>query len=233
MKSTKGTLMLRQLLTVGFLAGAFAPAALPADGTAKDHYFESGRNADAEWTGVRTSVMLRRGKNATAQEVGEGYDFRSGDQFRIRLQANDNGFAYLVFQDAKGYKLLYPAKDAKARSNQMRAFEERLVPSRAKEWLTFDNKPAIEGLYLIYSPKAVPELEKIRTGSGMLSKSEFDELMAENGKSTSMIFDEVEDEESGELPSTYYVEKVATGRTFLVRRMDLVHRSAPRKEGER
>jgi hypothetical protein len=163
----------RRILMLGCFASLVLAAG--ADGpTARDRYFEAGRGNDAEWAGTRTSVVLRRGSrnNTTIREVGEGADFRSGDQFRIRLQTNVDGYAYLLLQNANGsYRLLYPAKDAKAGSNQVRAFQDRTLPGRSKEWLAFDNKPAIEGMRLIVSAKPVAELEEARSGSGVLTKS--------------------------------------------------------------
>jgi hypothetical protein len=215
-------------------AFALIPAAKAADGpTARDHYFEAARNRGAEWTGIRTSVLLRRGTkdNATLREVGESADFHSGDQFRLRCQSNDDGYAYLLFQTPRGdYQLVYPAKGAKTRSNQVNAFEDRVLPGRSKEWMAFDNKPAIEGLYLVFSPKPVAELERAVGGPGQLSKAEFDSLMGANGRTTSMVFDEPEDYDSGIVPATFYVEKHAANREFLVRKIDPVHRNAPRQK---
>jgi hypothetical protein len=230
--------MYRIITLTGCLAGILSYPAPAADGpTARDRYFDAARNNNSEWVGVRTSILLRRGakENASIREVGESADFRSGDQFRFRLQANDDGYAYLLLQAPNGsYKLLYPTTDMKPRANQVRAFEDRLLPVRSKEWMAFDNKPAIEGLYLVFSPKPVGELERALGASATLSKSEFDNLMTENGRTVSMTFDEPEDEEAGLIPATFYVEKRSEGRRFLVRKIDLVHRDAPRrKDGDR
>jgi Domain of unknown function (DUF4384) len=222
--------------TLAAVLAAFAliSAAKAAEGpTARDRYFEAARNRDSEWTGIRTSVLLRRGTkdNATLREVGESADFHSGDQFRLRFQSNDDGYAYLLFQTQHGdYQLVYPAKGAKTRSNQVNAFEDRVIPGRSKEWMTFDNKPAIEGLYLVFSAKPVAELERAAGGPGMLSKSEFDSLMGSNGRTSSMVFDEPEDYDSGIVPATFYVERRAANREFLVRKIDLVHRNSPRQK---
>jgi hypothetical protein len=224
--------MYRLLLLSGCLWGILTFGAHAAEGpTARDHYFEAARNSDPEWVGVRTSVLLRRGarNNATLREVGESADFHSGDQFRLRLQANADGYAYLLFQTPNGsYQILYPAKDARARSNQVRAFEDRTLPGRSKEWMAFDNRPAIEGLYLVFSPKPVADLDEAAGGSGVLSKSDFEKLMAGNGRAATMVFDEPEDEDSGIIPATFYVERQATGRAFLVRKIDLLHRNTPK-----
>jgi hypothetical protein len=224
------------VIVLGCLAAILALGAAEGDApTARDRYFEGARNNDAEWIGIRTSIVLRRGANraATIREVGESADFHSEDQFRIRLQTNSDGYVYLLFHTPTGdYKVLYPAKEAKVRSNQVRSFEDRTLPGRSKEWLAFDAKPAIEGLYIVFSPAPVAELERVIAGSGILLKAEFTGLSNENGGTASMVFDEPEDEDSGLVPATFYVEKRAAGRTFLIRRVDLVHRAA-RKDGIR
>ncbi len=221
------------LLTVALGSWVVPPAKTAEGPTARDHYFEAARTSDLEWIGIRTSILLRHGSrnSASLRETGEGADFHSGDQFRLRLQANDDGYAYLVLQSPNGdFQVLYPGRDAKPRSNRVRAFEDRLLPGRTKEWMTFDNKPAIEGLYVVFSPDPLVELERAIGGSERLSQADFDALLSANGRTRSMLFDEPEDEESGIIPATFYVEKRASGHKFLVRKMDLVHRNAPRQK---
>jgi hypothetical protein len=232
--------MLRQLLTSGCLGGllllaAPVPGLLAAD-TARDHYLAGAKSGGdgPEWIGTRTSVILRRGvkEQAEIHEVGEGADFHSGDRFRIRLQTNDDGYAYLLVRaNDNSYRMLYPAKGAAARSYRFRAFEAKTIPGRAKDWMAFDNKPAIEGLYLFFSAKPLEELETVKQ-SGTMSKSAFDELMSGNGQAKFMRFDEPEEEGSGIVPSTYYVERRASGRDFLVRPIDLVHRNKRQGGGD-
>ena len=77
--------MYPRILMLGCLTGLVF-AASPDGPTARDRYFEAGRSSEPEWIGTRTSVVVRRGakNNTTIREVGEGADFRSGDQFRIK-----------------------------------------------------------------------------------------------------------------------------------------------------
>ncbi len=217
------------LSALALLAPAFA-----ADGpTARDRYFEASRSQDPEWVGVRTSVLLKNneGGKARVREVGESADFRSGDQFRLRVQPNDDGYLYLMVraQDG-GYKLLYPAK-GNSRATKLKAFEVRTIPGRSKEWMVFDNKPAIEGLFLFLSAKPIPEIDAA-SASGTMSQSGFDRMMEANGRAASLRFDDGENPAVGVIPATYYVERRASGRTFAVRQIDLVHRTT-RRGGDR
>jgi hypothetical protein len=229
--------MLRPTFALVCIAASLTPFAIAAeDTTARDHYFDAARNSDSEWLGLRTSVLLRRaGKDIGAvTEVGEDADYHSGDQFRLRVQANQDGYPYLLVPQQNGdYRIVYPSKASKAKADKVRAFEDRAIPANSKDWLVFDNKPAIEGIYLLFAVKPIPEIERAREDSNTLRKSVFESLMSANGGTTSQVFDEVADEGAGLLPATFYVERQATGRTFLARKIDLVHRNAPRKDDNR
>lgn len=220
--------MTRRFFLSGILAGlGLAATEAAAAETARDHYLGAAQAVQSpEWTGIRTSVVLKRGskERTEVREVGEHADFRSGDHFRLRIQANTDGYAYLLVRvNDGGYRMLYPAKGADSGTNRLRAFEGRTIPGRARDWLAFDDKPAIEGLYFFLSAAPLKELESAKK-SGNLSKSNFDKLMARNAATKFMVFDEQEEPGSGLVPATYYVERRTSERDFLVRPIELVHR---------
>lgn len=199
--------------------------------TARDHFYEAARNADEpEWIGSRTSILLKRGSgpDATIREVAEDAEFRSGDQFRIRLQSNVDGYVYLVQLNGNDCRVLFPNAES-GRANRVKAFETRWIPARAgKTWYAFDNRPVVEGLHLLISNRPIADLDHGRAKDGKMKASLFSELLRNNGETVDMQFDERPKPGVTAVPATYYVEK--KGRKFMAREIQLDHQRKPRFE---
>ena len=221
-----------QCAAMAGLAFTLASLASAADKpTARDRFYEAARAGDEpEWVGARTGILLKRGTGAAAsiKEVAEDAEFQSGDQFRIRLQSNVDGFAYLVQLNGKECRVLFP-NTGSGRSNKVKAFETRWVPARAgKTWFAFDERPVVEGLHLLVSRKPIAELERGRDKDGKLKVSLFEDLLKRNGETVDMQFDEKPKAGISTVPATYYVEK--KGRQFMAREIQLDHQRKPRVE---
>jgi len=219
-----------QFAVVAGLALALSSPASAADKpTARDRFFEAARNGeDPEWVGARTSILLKRGTGTSAsiREVAEDAEFQSGDQFRIRLQSNVDGYAYLVQWNGKECRVLFPSAGG-ARGNKVKAFEPRWVPARAgKTWFAFDNRPVVEGLHLLVSRKPIAELERGRDKDVKIKAALFETLLKGNGETVDMQFDEKPKPGVATVPATYYVEK--KGRQFMAREIQLDHQRKPR-----
>lgn len=222
---------LRIAVIAGLAAMLAGPAPAAEKTNAREYFYEAaGVGAEQEWIGAKTSILLKRGEGSevSIKDVAEDAEFRSGDQFRIRLQSNVDGYVYLVQLNGKDCKVLYPSA-ASGRSNKVKAFESRWIPSRAgKTWFSFDERPVVEGLHLLVSAKPIAELEKNRDKDGKVKAAMFQELLKKNGATSDMLFDEKPKAGVATVPATYYVEK--KGRTFLAREIQLDHQRKPRPE---
>jgi hypothetical protein len=221
----------KTLLAAPLLLGLCGSLALAADRqpTARDRYYEAaGDDSGGEpaWRGIRTSILLRRDHKDGApdiREVAERFRFRDGDSFRLRVEANMDGYLYLFLRDSSGQmKLLFPEEAAKP-GNRTVAYQARFVPGRRGAWFRFDNEPGIEQVFLFLASEPIAELEQLRKSNSAASLRQLERLIARNGPPTSLSFEEEDLEDGGDQGATFYVEKRTPRRTFLVRRFDLSH----------
>jgi hypothetical protein len=228
--------MNRSIVLAGALllasASAFRLPAAEHAPTARDHYYEAALNDSGEepaWRAVRTSILLRR-EGRDLREVSERADFRNSDSFKLIVESNMDGYLYLFLHDTEGHlKLLFPYEGGKGKTNQVVAFESRLVPGKTAPWFRFDNHSGAEQVFLFLSAKPISELENMKKGTDSEMLADLERLISHNGTPDFLQFDEGEAngvESVGSQSATYYAEKNAGARRFLVRRMELKHHSA-------
>ena len=83
--------------------------------------------------------------------------FRSGDQLRIHVEANQDGFLYIVQRGSSGqWSVLYPAAAINNGRNRTSAFQPVEVPPATGAGFTFDGRAGKENLFLLYSCRAIP-----------------------------------------------------------------------------
>jgi len=183
---------------------------------------------DDAWAGVRTSIVLRKaGENGecVVREVNEADTFHNGDRFRLRVQANGEGYLYLFLRGDEGEaKVLFPYNTPKGRVNKLKRFQPRTIPAAETDWYRFDEEAGIERVYLFFSQKPLAELDKlVKSGEGTISARLLDRMVARMAGNRPLTFDEGELDDSG-VGATYYVEKLEPKHDYLVRRFELVHR---------
>ncbi len=107
-------------------------------------------------TGVlNISYTLELNQPGGPREVPEGWVFRAGDQFRLRLAADFRAWLYLFNRAGSEavYTVLYP-HIASERAPVPPSDQDVLVP--AEDWLTLDATPADEQLVLVVSTQPWP-----------------------------------------------------------------------------
>jgi hypothetical protein len=103
---------------------------------------------------MKVSVKLNRGGTVTF--VPPSHPFRSGDQIRLVFATNFTGHVAVTNRGTSGkLALVYPAAGAPAKVTPSSNFE---VP--ASGWLRFDNQPGQEKLFVVLSPKPLPEVSQ-------------------------------------------------------------------------
>lgn len=108
--------------------------------------------------GMRYSVM-RVIPGAAAQEVPVSTVFRTGDSVRVKVEANEPAYLYVLTQGTSGkWQVLFPSKDVP--DNFVAAGKDLFVPGIGNAW-TFSGQKGEEKLFLVLSRQEVPDLESL------------------------------------------------------------------------
>jgi hypothetical protein len=109
--------------------------------------------------GLRYSlVQVQEGSPA---EVSSDKVFRSGDQVKLRVEGNREGYLYVVTRGSSGlWKPLFPSADIAGGNNRIAARRPLELPS-TQHAFTFDEQPGDEQLFVVYSLQPVKDLEEL------------------------------------------------------------------------
>ena len=106
--------------------------------------------------GLRYSILKREGSEST--EVNPGAVFRSGDRIRLRVEANADGFLYIVHRGSSGvWKPLFPSSEVAGGSNKIEKGKSYEIPSGYV--FTFDEQPGEEKLFIVLSRRTESDLD--------------------------------------------------------------------------
>jgi hypothetical protein len=95
-------------------------------------------------------------------EVSPALVFRSGDRVRLRLEANQQGYLYIVARGSSGiWKPLFPAPELG--DNLIEARRSYALPSPGHTW-TMDAQPGEETLFVVFSRQPVADLDTMIDG---------------------------------------------------------------------
>lgn len=80
--------------------------------------------------------------------------FRSGDEIRLHVRANVDGYAYILLKAGSSGKhaVLFPDEQT-GRYNRIAALRDMALPT--KSWLRFDNNPGQERVSIVFSRKPI------------------------------------------------------------------------------
>jgi hypothetical protein len=106
--------------------------------------------------GLRYSILKREGAGST--EVAAGAVFRSGDRIRLRVEANADGFLYIVHRGSSGvWKPLFPSLEVAGGSNKIEKGKSYEIPSGYV--FTFDEQAGEEKLFIVLSRRTESDLD--------------------------------------------------------------------------
>jgi class 3 adenylate cyclase len=112
-----------------------------------------------------TIQTLKNGKPAEAVRRVEKTTFASDVRLRLTFTMPQDGHLYLLNLGPKGdIAILYPSPTLEQRSQRTAGTEYSVPP--AEEWFILDSQSGNERPYLVWSAKAVPNLEYAANGSG-------------------------------------------------------------------
>jgi len=117
-----------------------------------------GESVAADSIGLGYTLYMRA-DNGDAVRVDPEKEFGAGDQIRVSLEANTDGYLYIFHtEDDRNPQMLFPDARLSAGANSIRAHVPYQVPSSLIDWFKFDDKPAIEQLYIVLTRAPLPDV---------------------------------------------------------------------------
>jgi hypothetical protein len=108
--------------------------------------------------GLRYTMLRKAGDEPV--EVDAEAVFHAGDRIRIAVEANDDGYLYVVNQGSSGtWKLLFPSPEIKDGDNRIQKRVRYEIPSGYT--FTFDEQAGAEKLFIVLSRQPEPDLESL------------------------------------------------------------------------
>ncbi len=143
------------LLPLALLAVFLSLPAAFAEG-AKSLYYRQINQAAGEKKNIGLTYSIELTRNNKVAIVDSRYHFVSGDQLRFHVQANIDGYLYIVLkQGSRGDSaLLFPAAGS-AESNYVKSGQDIMVPEKGV--LEFDQVAGTEKVKLVLSPQKLIE----------------------------------------------------------------------------
>jgi len=106
---------------------------------------------------VAIRYSLVKLENGAEIETPPTHVFRSGDQVRLKVEANQRGYLYLIARGSSGvWKPLFPSREAP--DNVVEARRGYDVPSSTQAF-TFDDQEGKEKLFLVFSRVPLADLD--------------------------------------------------------------------------
>ncbi len=135
---------------------ASAPKATSPDRTP---LINASYGASAAPLGLRYSILKRQEGNQTT-EVDADTVFHAGDRIRLDVEANTDGYLYVVNRGSSGtWKILFPAQEVHGGDNRIHKRTKYEIP--AGYTFTFDEQAGSEKLFIVFSRDPEPNLESL------------------------------------------------------------------------
>lgn len=164
--------------------------------------------------GLRYAV-LKKLDDGTYQEISPESVFHAGDQIRLSLMSNQEGYLYVIEQGSSGrWVPLYPASDASADGNKLVPGKDYVVPGTGA-W-RFTGAPGQEKLFVMLS--RTPETNLDQTIASLKShqdglNDQFVAQLRSEVQSRDLVFTSGDDDKSSGSDKASYVVNKATGQT--------------------
>lgn len=109
--------------------------------------------------GIRYSLLKR--VTDGWMEVHADSTFQSGDAIRLQVEANEDGYLYVVARGTSGsWDVLFPSKEVRNGNNYIESGDAQILPSPKGLW-RFDNRRGKERLFLVMARKPVGDLDRL------------------------------------------------------------------------
>lgn len=99
------------------------------------------------------------GSRWNAEEVSPDKTFRTGDRVQIQVEANEDGYLYIIQRGTSGdWTVLFPAKEINGGKNRVTAMEPVRIPN-GRAFFTFSGSPGTEKVFIVLARKPVADVE--------------------------------------------------------------------------
>jgi hypothetical protein len=117
--------------------------------------------------GLRYTILKRNGEEQA--EADADATFHAGDRIRLAVEANDDGYLYVVNRGSSGtWKLLFPSPEIKDGDNRVHKRVRYEIPSGYT--FTFDEQAGEEKLFIVLARQPEPDLEGLIYSLGQSGK---------------------------------------------------------------
>jgi hypothetical protein len=150
-------------------AKAEAPKPAPAPATATPTPVvapvEPPQVVNAAYTSTERPLGLRYALVQVAggaeREVSPSATFRSGDQVRVTVEGNRDGYLYVIARGSSGvWKPLFPAANINGGNNRFVARKAQRLPSDTQAF-EFDEQAGHEQLFVVFSAEPVKDVDEL------------------------------------------------------------------------
>lgn len=101
-------------------------------------------------------TLFMSDEDANAVVVDAAREFKAGDQIRLLLETNTDGFLYIFHtEDGRSPQMLFPHAALERGRNNVAAHSREFFPADPSYGFVFDERPAAERLYVVVSRKAL------------------------------------------------------------------------------
>lgn len=107
--------------------------------------------------------IFKQDKLGRAVRVDPSQTFRAGDRVRLSMESNTDGYLYVFYRENDNPPImLFPDARLNGGENYISAHVPYEVPSSKEtderyRWFVFDNKPAVENLFVIVTREPLPD----------------------------------------------------------------------------
>src|SRR5579863_3460674 len=186
--------------------------------------------------GLRYTILKKKGEEQ-AEADADG-TFHAGDRIRLAVEANDDGYLYVVNRGSSGtWKLLFPSPEIKDGDNRVQKRVRYEIPSGYT--FTFDEQAGEEKLFIVLSRRPEPDLEGLIYSLGQSGKPAAEKpkvLMASaafgddvigklrNAYARDLIVEKVDDEQTAKKEKAVYaVNPTGSAESRVVADVTLKH----------
>jgi len=186
--------------------------------------------------GLRYTILKKKGDDQA--EADSDATFHAGDRIRLAVEANDDGYLYVVNRGSSGtWKVLFPSPETKDGDNRVQKRVRYEIPSGYT--FTFDEQAGEEKLFIVLSRQPEPDLEALIYSLGQNGKPAVEKpkvLMASaafgddvigklrNAYARDLIVEKVDDEQTAKKEKAVYaVNPTGSAESRVVADVTLKH----------
>jgi hypothetical protein len=100
-------------------------------------------------------IIVQKREGNAARLMSEKHVFQRGDQVRLRVRSDTDGYLYVLNRSSSGtMSVLFPAQDTG--STRIERGHEYTLPASSLRWFTIADPPGYETLYFLVSSEPTP-----------------------------------------------------------------------------